>query len=516
MSVSGLGRTIAAIAIALSASTAFAQKAKDTVRIGVHQPISIVDAIFDPHPQTNLMDRMVFDALVEYDSDKREPVPGLAESWTMIDSKTIELRLRRNVKFHDGSEFDADDVVYTVNFVIDPNVRFRFKETRYGEIASIEKIDKYTVRLKLKNPHAPLLTRLIPGIPILPSDAHAKSPDKSQFGRAPIGTGPYRAMQVDSTRGAVFVANKDYRHASTAKPAASIGRIEIIPIPDEQTRVAKLMVGELDLIYDVPRDVAENLRANPAIEVSVRPSISFVYIALDAAGRSGFKAFADKRVREAIIRGIDRKAIVNALTPKEISSMPLQASMCHPWHAGCATSTEPPAYDPKLARQLLAEAGYPNGFALTIGTWGAARYAAEAASGQLRRIGINASLDNLTVGAFVKKRAGGQLQAYMVLWDNGGGTPDVDSTSGFFFEKGDRNYNRDEELSALHAQGRQEQDMKKREEIYRRIFDKANNERYLAPIMPLPSILAHSKDLAIPVSGTKKPEGFMFNLLKWK
>ena len=121
-----IGGLIAAIALA-AFSPANAQKAKDTLRIAVAQPISIIDAIFDPQPQTNLMDRVIFDTLVFFDSDKREVVSGLAESWKRIDDKTIEFYLRKDVKFHNGQEFDADDVVYTVNFVIDPNVRFRFK-----------------------------------------------------------------------------------------------------------------------------------------------------------------------------------------------------------------------------------------------------------------------------------------------------------------------------------------------------------------------------------------------------
>lgn len=136
-------------------SPAMAQKAKDTLRVGVHQPISVIDAIYDPQPQSNLMDRVVFDTLVAFDADKRELAPSLAESWTQIDPLTVEFRLRKDVKFHDGQPFDADDVVYTVNFILDPASRFRFKETRFGAIASAEKVDQYTVRIKTKQPLAP-------------------------------------------------------------------------------------------------------------------------------------------------------------------------------------------------------------------------------------------------------------------------------------------------------------------------------------------------------------------------
>ncbi|MDB5532408.1 MAG: Peptide/nickel transport system substrate-binding protein [Hyphomicrobiales bacterium] len=503
-------------AAALLPIQAFAQKSQDTLRIGAYQPISIIDAIFDPQPQTNLMDRVVFDTLVAYDSDKREVVPGLAESWTYLDPTTIEFKLRQGIKFHDGSEFDADDVVYTVNFVMDPASKFRFKETRFGQFAGIEKIDKFTVRLKTREPFAPLMTRITSILPIYPSDVHGKLADKSAFGRNPIGTGPYKAIQVDATKGVILVKNPDFKEINAGQRAAKIGKIIFTPVPDAQTQLAKMMIGEQDLMYDVPSDIADLMKSNPNIEISVRPSISFTYLMLDAANRSGFDKFKDIKVREAIFRAIDRKALVTALQPKEIADMPLQQAMCHPWHIACASSIDPPATDLVKAKQLLTEAGFPNGFNMTITTWGAARPVAEATAGQLRRIGINAAIETLTVPGFVTKRAAGQLPAYMVLWDNGGGNPDVESTAGFFYEAGDRNYNQDAELSKLQQDGQSVLDPEKRLEIYKQIFDKATTERYSMPVTPLGAVIAHSKDVKIPVSGTKKPEGFMFNLLEWK
>ena len=103
-----------------------------------------------------------------------------------------------------------------------------------------------------------------------------------------------------------------------------------------------------------------------------------------------------------------------------------------------------------------------------------------------------------------------------MLWDNGGGVPDVDSTAGFFYEPGDRNYNADAELAKIYEEGQRELDPVKREALYRRMFDKVNDERYSMPVIPLSAVLAHSKDVKIPVAGTKKPEGFMPNLLEWK
>lgn len=506
----------AALLFGLSLTTGLAQKSADTLRVGVYQPISIIDGIYDPTPQTNLMDRVIFDTLIAFDTEKRELVPSLAKSWRYVDSTTIEFTLREDVRFHDGSEFDADDVVYTVNFVMDPTSKFRFKDTRFGQFAGIEKVDKYTVRIKTRETFATFLTRITASLPIYPSDYHSALADKTQFGRRPIGTGPYKAVQVDSNKGVILVKNTDFRHESAGQRAAKIGRIHILPIPDQQTQLAKLLINELDLIYDVPADIADLLRANPALEISVRPTVSFAFLMLDAANRSGFNKFKDIRIREAVFRAIDRKTLVAALQPAEVANLPLQQAMCHPWHIACTSSLSPPAFDLATAKQLLAQAGFPDGFNLTITTWGPSRFVAEAAAGQLRKVGINTQIETLTVPGYTQKRAAGQLPAYVVLWDNGGGLPDVESTAGFFYEPGDRNYNQDQELSALQRSGQSVVELEKREEIYRQIFDKATQERYSLPLIPLAAVMAHSKDVKIPEAGTKKPEGFMFNLLEWK
>ncbi len=509
-------RLLGAAAIgALTCAPALAQKAKDTLRIGAYQPISIIDALYDPQPQSNLMDRVVFDTLVAYDVENRKVVPGIAESWTQIDPLTYEFKIRKDIKFHNGDALDADDVVYTVKFTIDPESKFRFRDQRFGHIAGVEKVDQYTVRIKTKYPVAAFLTRLTTTMPVYPSKVHSKLADKATFGRNPIGTGPYKVTQVDPNKGVVFVKNPDFKHGNAGQQPARIGTILFEPIPDAQTQLARMMVGDQDLMYDVPSDLAGFMKANPNIEIDVKPSIQFTYLMFDAAGRTPNSPFKDKRVREAIERGIDRQAIANALLPKEIAAMPLQRGMCHEWHIACSTTNDPASYNPEMAKKLLEEAGVKD-LKFNISSWGPSRAVAEAVTGQLRRIGVNASVDGMTINAFVGKRQAGELQSYLVLWDNGSGAPDVESTAGFFYEPGDRNYNGDKELSELMEKAAGELDPAKRIEEYRKMFNKVNDERYSMPITPLPSVLAHSKDVKIPAGGTKKPEGFMFNLLEWK
>jgi len=167
--------------------------------------------------------------------------------------------------------------------------------------------------------------------------------------------------------------------------------VEIREVPDVQTQVARMMTNQQDIMYQVPKDVAEFLGKNPDLNISVRPTVMFAYFIPDAADRSKIGIFKDKRVREAFMMAIDRKAIVKALMPKEISNMPLQQSMCHPWHIGCASSVNPPGFNPEKARQLLKAAGVPSGFKIGLTTWGPSIQIAEAVAGQLRKVGISAS-----------------------------------------------------------------------------------------------------------------------------
>lgn len=499
---------------AIGAGPALAQKSKDTLRFGLYQPIKVLDRIFDPHPETNLTAPAVFDTLVYYNAKTRKYQPLLAESWRRMDATTMEFKLRKGVKFHDGSAFDADDVVYMVNFVTDPNVNFRFKGTRFGWIDKIEKVDQYTVRFHSKGAYAPILSRLSTSLPMYPSDYHASLKVKSTFGHHPIGTGPYKVTKVDPNEGIFFTRNDHYM-TGDSKPAGRVEHLIAKAIPDRQTQIAELMSGGLDIMYNVPKDQAQSLAANPNIEISVTPTVSFIYILFDTTDRSGIHVFKDKRVRLALLHAIDRKALMKALVPKGLQEETPQQAICHPWHIGCVSSVAPPGFDLAKAKSLLAQAGYPDGFNLEITTWGPSRLAAQAVAGQLRRVGVKAKVAGLTIGAFVKKRAQGKVQTFVSLWDNGGAAPDVDATAGFFFMKGSRNYMGDDMLAKGYHAGQQEFDQKKRDAIYRAAFDRVTTEAYMMPLIPLPVVLAHTKDVKL-VGVNKSPEGFYLNMVAWK
>ncbi len=504
----------AAAALALS-GTAYAEKAKDTLRLAVDQPIRLIDATQNPNPEANLIDRAVLDSLISYDVATKTYHGQLAESWTQIDNKTMEFKLRHGVKFTDGSEMTADDVIYSFQYATDPKNNFLFKDSRFGWIDHAEKVDAYTVRVTAKEPTAIMLARLWGGPQIVPEHVRAKLADPTTFGLHPVGTGPYKVESFDpGTGNIVLVKNPNYNWGGF-EPAAKIGRIEVTTIPDAQTRLAKIMVGDLDLVFHVDYDQAKAVvTQNPNYKIFVAPTISFDYIFFDSADRSGIHVFKDKRVREAMEAAIDVQAMRKALLPPEFAAQPPMQAMCRQEHVGCNSSVPPVAYDPARAKQLLADAGLAGGFDLELLSWGQGIPVAEAVAGDLRKIGVRASVNRATVNVFQTARGDGKAQTQVTLWDNGGGAPDIDTTAQFFYAPSSRNYTGDKQLSQWTDDAAHELDPQKREAIYKKIFDRVNEERYGMPLLELPAVLVVSKDIAVD-SNHMKPEGFLINRLSW-
>ena len=146
-----IGAILAFACLTFGLTPALAQKSADTVRIGFFDPIASALLYDDSQPEIGLLSRAVFDPLICFDAKSGEFRPLLASGWTMVDDKTIDFELRRDVKFHDGSRFSAEDVVYTLRWLTAADTIFRFKEN-FDWLASIEKLDDYKVRMKLKRP----------------------------------------------------------------------------------------------------------------------------------------------------------------------------------------------------------------------------------------------------------------------------------------------------------------------------------------------------------------------------
>ena len=503
-------------AVAVAGTPVQAQKSKDTMRFAVGDSIRYVEGLFNAGVEGFILDKVVQDTLLYWDTIEKKLKPQLATEWKRIDDKTLEFKLRQNVKFHDGSEFSADDVVYTFETAIDPKYNFRLKETRYSYLKSAEKVDKYTVRIHVNEGSGVDLINIANQPPILPAAIHSKLADKVDFGRTTIGTGPYRLASLKDT-GILLEKASTYTWGGSS-PVAKIGRIEVSAIGDKQTQMAKVLIDELDMIFDVDLEQAKDVmekKKNYTLYVS--PTVNFVFTNFDTANRSGYSMFGDKRLREAVLSAIDRDALRKVFVPESMKNEPKLTSMCHHWLEPCKADPGPklPDYDPARAKRLLAEAGFPNGFDLEILTWAPPKQVAEAVAGDLRKVGIRASVNSPARNVFTKLRGDGKAVMQVTIWDNSGGQPDIDATARYFFDDTAQNYARDNELMELVNKARVELDQGKREQMYNRIFGKANEERYMSPIVQFPSLIIHSKDLVFEDANILYTQGFALNRVSW-
>jgi peptide/nickel transport system substrate-binding protein len=508
-----LGLAIIATALLLGAAPAAAQKAKDTLRVAFTDPISTILDMEDPKPETRITTAAVFDWLVCYDRISRSFAPLLAKSWSQIDDRTIELVLRDDVVFHDGSKLSADDVVYTLSWAIDPQNKLRYAAEDLAWLERAEKIDDHRVRVVAKQPTPLALVRLAISAPILPAKLHAAYASKSDFGRkTPIGTGPYKVASFDGSTGIVLVRNDDYKLASSCRSGASIGRIAALPIPDLQTQVAQLTVGGIDMLHTGSKDTADLLATNPLLTVTASQGMSFVYLSMDAIGRSGNVALGDRRVRQALVQALDRELVARSVLPGGDAVRALDA-LCLPNQLGCDFSTRPAPYDPGAAKRLLTEAGYPDGFDVEITSYTGNYATAEALAGELRKIGVRARVDKVTFGTYRQKEVSGKIQILAGSW-SAAGLPDVAATVDKFFDGGPRDYWRDPIIARLAKDGLAMLDESKRRAIYRQLFDRVNEQSYVVPIANRPDAFVHTRDLHIGL-GVINPYGAALTEMSW-
>jgi len=503
---------LATCALALAAP-ALAQKSKDTMRIAFYQPVRLVDTYYEGGPEGTVANRMVFDNIVNFDEDKKDFIAGVASSWKQIDPKTMEFKMTAGIKFSDGQPMTMDDIEYTFQFMMDPTAKYRFQDTRIGWFDKFERVDATTFRLKAKEPMAIMLAKLTQFPTVLPKHIHAKLEKREFFGNKPIGTGPYIVTKIDDQTGITMVRNEDYKHGNIGKPAGMVKTLQVDPVFDAQTQTARMLRGEQDIMYSIDRDLAENFAKNPTFQVHVADSISFNFLKLDVKGRSGNKIFTDIRMRQAVMHAIDRSNMRGLLHPA-VAKLPLLDTVCSPMLKYCDSSVKLPEYDPAKAKKLMAEAGYGNGFAMPILTWGEGRDAAEAVAGMWQKVGIKASVETAPFGVFIKKRIDG-VPAIVTLWDNSVGQPDIDNTAEYYFLPNARNYNEDPDLLKWSLDARSELDDKKRAEIYKRMFDKSNSEAYLMPLNRIPAMVLAQKDVEL-LGGHKHPYGFELNRVKFK
>ncbi|MBU2514252.1 ABC transporter substrate-binding protein [bacterium] len=371
--------------------------------------------------------RHIFGVLVQSDEDSNL-APGLAVSWKAVNDTTWEFKLRKGVKFHDGSLFTAKDVVFSINRIPTvPNSPNPFTGT-IRSIKSSKVIDDYTVQFITKEIN-PFLPKNLSEV-IIVSEKAAKGASTADFnsGKAAIGTGPYRFVKYVSGDRLVLKRFEDYWGQ---KPDWDSLTFKIIS--DDAARVAALMGGDVDLIDFVPPVQVSTLEKSKNLEVFKRPSDRIIYLFVNVeADSSPFltdlngnplpeNPLRNPLVRQAIAASINREAIVarimDGLATAESQTIPKD------WF-GYNADLKNPEYDPSWAKKLLAKAGYPDGFGITIHGPND-RYVndgkiCQAVGQMLSRIGLKVKVDTSPKAVFFPKIGppGTQFALGLLGWGN--------------------------------------------------------------------------------------------------
>ena len=418
----------AAAALGLAAGRASAQDL--TVALGAS--VTSLDPHFHALAPNNNIAQHIFNNLVEQDANQRL-VPGLATSWTAKDDNTWVIKLRSGVKFHDGSDFTAEDVIASVKRIAwVPNSPSAF--TIYTKpIKNIVVVDPLTIELKTDGPY-PLMPNDLSNFFIV-SKKFVEAPTED-FNRltAAVGTGPYKV--VDYARGERIVMERNDAYWGK-KPEWKKTTFRLITNP--AARVASILAGDVQMIEAVPTADIEKLKQNASVTLAQAASNRLIYLHMDHQ-RDTTPFFTDKsgkplaknplkdlRVRQALSKSINRDGIVERVM--EGVGVPAGQLLAESFF-GTSPNLKPEKYDPDGAKKLLADAGYPNGFNVTIHgpndrCINDARVIQTVAQ-MWSRIGVDTKVEALPWATYAAKASAQEYSIFLVGW--GSGTGETSST----------------------------------------------------------------------------------------
>ncbi|MGH8634118.1 MAG: ABC transporter substrate-binding protein [Burkholderiales bacterium] len=381
----------------------------------------------DPHfhnltPNNNI-GAHVFDTLVMKEPGGRIK-PGLAESWRAVDDTTWEFKLRKGVRFHDGSIFTAADVVSSLDRIPNvPNSPSPFT-TYTKQVTEKIVVDPWTLRLRSAAPYPQMPNDMSTVLIISSKSAAHATTDDFNTGKATVGTGPFRFVRWQKGDRIELARNDDYWG-----PKAPWDRVTFRIITSDPTRVASLLAGEVRAIENVPTTDLAKLGGNKDLAIYRTVSVRLMYLHLDTArDRTPFATdkagkpleknpLRDLRVRRAMSKAINRQALVERVM--EGAAVTTGQLMPEKFF-GFTPALKPEPYDPEGARKLLAEAGYPDGFGLTLHAPNN-RYVndeqiAQAIAQLLARVGIQIRVDAMPSSVYFSRGSKLEFSFMLVGW----------------------------------------------------------------------------------------------------
>ncbi|TVR51807.1 MAG: ABC transporter substrate-binding protein [Puniceicoccaceae bacterium] len=433
----------------------------------------------DPHVATATNDfrilAHVYEGLVRFQPGTLEPAPGLAASWSVsADGRRYTFLLREDVRFHDGTPFDAEAVRFNFERMLDPEHPFAGTGPFplaffFSAIESIETPDDHTVIFELDRPYAPFLSNLAYPTGFLVSPAAVRGHGRN-YGRHPAGTGPYRFTEWARQRWVKLEHFDDYWGEPARMP-----RLVFRPLPDENARLTELLAGGVDLVVEAPADIIGHFRNQPDFVVaeSVGPHLWFLIL------NTREPPFDDLRMRRAVNYAIDKDAIVEDLLQRTASVAHGVIPRAFDW--AIDPELNPYPFDPDKARELIAEAGHAGATIRLLATESGSAMLeplpmAEAIQADLARVGLTVRIEVFEWNTFLARvNAGLEGQGHMaqMAWmtNDPDTLPSLALASTALPEDGGFNsgYYQNPELDRLLEDARRSTDPTERGRIYHRI-----------------------------------------------
>ncbi|HZQ62646.1 MAG TPA: ABC transporter substrate-binding protein [Casimicrobiaceae bacterium] len=395
--------------------------------VGLGTDVTSIDPHYHNVTPNNNVAFHIFGYLVER-NEKSQLQPGLATEWRTIDPLTWEFKLRRGVKFHDGSEFTAADVIASIERVPTvPNSPSPFTAFT-KQIKQASAVDPYTIRFKTATPY-PLMPSDMAQVVIVSKSAANATTEDFNSGKAAIGTGPYKLVRFAKGDRIELARNDNYWGGKTPWE-----KVTLRLLPQDATRVAALLSGDVKVIENVPTPDVARLRGDQRLSLYRTIADRLIYLHLDTdrdvspfiTDRQG-KALAknplrDLRVRKAISKALNRDAIVQKVMEGEAIA---SGQLVPPFLFGATKALKVEPYDPAGAKRLLAEAGYPDGFGITIHAPNN-RYVndakiAQAVAQMLTRVGIDTKVVAMPSATYFTQATDLKFSLMLVGWGTGTG-----------------------------------------------------------------------------------------------
>nr|WP_241154414.1 ABC transporter substrate-binding protein [Staphylospora marina] len=476
-------------------------------------PIQVTDG-----ESINVTDQ-IFDTLVEYDRDSTQVVPGLAESWeTSPDGLEWTFKLRQDVKFHDGTPFNAEAVVYNFNRWMDKNHpehkggEFPYYGYMFGGykgdpghvIKNVTAVDEFTVKFELNSPQAPFLSNLAMS-PFAIGSPTAIKKDPEGFARNPVGTGAFMFKEWKQNDSITLVKNPNYWKQGYPK----LDKLIFKSIPDNSARFTALKSGDIDMMDGLNPNDVKLVESDSNLQLFKQSGMNVGYLAMNTEK----KPFDNPKVRQAINHAVNKQAIVDTLfaglAVPAVNPMPESI-----W--GYNKNVKDYEFDLEKAKQLLAEAGYPNGFEVEFYAMTEPRpympdgkKVAEFIQADLAKIGIKAKIVTYDWQTYLDRTGKGEHAMALLGWSGDNGDPDnflyvlLDKDNAKAPDAGNIAFYKSDAVHDLLIKAQQTSDVKERTQLYEKAQEIIKQD---APWVPL----VHS---VVPYAASKKVTGFKPHLI---